>query len=35
MTKSKNTIEDEVDAIRLELYEVTKHMTNEELVAYI
>jgi hypothetical protein len=33
--KSKNTIEDEVDAIRLELYDETKYLTNEDLVAYI
>jgi hypothetical protein len=32
---TKNTIEDELDAIRLELYEETKDMTSTERVAYI
>jgi hypothetical protein len=31
---SKNTIEDELDAIRVELYETTKDMTFAEELAY-
>jgi hypothetical protein len=34
MTKN-NTIEDELDAIRLALYEETKHMVPSEKVAYL
>jgi hypothetical protein len=33
--KNQNTIEDEIDAIRIALYEETKHMTVKELNAYI
>ncbi|MDR1576986.1 MAG: hypothetical protein LBT86_01975 [Deltaproteobacteria bacterium] len=33
--KSRNTIEDEIDAIRIALYEKTKHMTPKELNDYI
>jgi len=33
--KKPNTIEDEIDRIRLEIYEETKHMTDAEYVAYI
>ncbi|MDR1051442.1 MAG: hypothetical protein LBP95_10265 [Deltaproteobacteria bacterium] len=33
--KNKNTIEDEIDAIRIELYEQTKHMTPKEFIAFI
>jgi hypothetical protein len=33
--KNKNTIEDEIDAIRIELYEQTKHMTSKEFIAFI
>ncbi|MDR1608065.1 MAG: hypothetical protein LBT38_06615 [Deltaproteobacteria bacterium] len=33
--KSRNTIEDEIDAIRIDLYEKTKHMTPKELNDYI
>jgi hypothetical protein len=29
-----NNIEDELDAIRIKLYEATKNMTTEEIVAY-
>ncbi|MDR1013059.1 MAG: hypothetical protein LBL38_02210 [Lactobacillales bacterium] len=32
---NKNTIEDEIDAIRIALYEETKHMTVNELNDYI
>jgi hypothetical protein len=32
---NKNTIEDEIDAIRIALYEETKHMTVKELNDYI
>ncbi|MDR3154276.1 MAG: hypothetical protein LBW85_08425 [Deltaproteobacteria bacterium] len=35
MTKIKNDIEDEIDAIRINLYEKTKHMTYEEMSKYI
>jgi hypothetical protein len=35
MSKNDNTIEDEIDAIRLDLYERTKHMSTEELLAFI
>jgi hypothetical protein len=31
---NKNTIEDELDAIRIKLYEATKEMTLSEKVAY-
>ncbi|MDR0548243.1 MAG: hypothetical protein LBI10_02350 [Deltaproteobacteria bacterium] len=31
---SKNTIEDELDAIRIELYEETKNMTISERLEY-
>ena len=33
--KKKNTIEDELDAIRVSLYEETKNMSPSELTAYI
>jgi len=33
--KKPNTIEDEIDRIRLKIYEETKHMTDAEYVAYI
>lgn len=33
--KSKNTIEDELNAIRVKLYEQTKDMLPEERVAFI
>ena len=32
--KKPNTIEDEIDRIRLEIYEETKDMTSAELTAY-
>ena len=32
---SRNTIEDELNATRVKLYEITKEMTREERVAYI
>jgi hypothetical protein len=32
--RSKNTIEDELDAIRVAIYEETKDMTSEERLAY-
>jgi len=32
--KTPNTIEDEIDAIRLRNYEKTKHMTPEQRVEY-
>jgi hypothetical protein len=35
MTKNENTIEDEIDAIRLNLYERTKNMSPKELIAFI
>ena len=33
--KDKNVIEDELDAIRVSLYEETKDMTASERIAYI
>ena len=30
--KTPNTIEDEIDAIRLKIYEETKHMTPEQRI---
>ena len=33
--KTPNTIEDELDRIRVDLYEKTKDMTPGEIVAYI
>jgi len=30
-----NTLEDELDAIRIELYEQTKHMSLDEEIAYL
>ncbi|MDR1396007.1 MAG: hypothetical protein LBK52_07555 [Deltaproteobacteria bacterium] len=33
--KNKNTIEDEIDVIRLTLYAETKHMVPSEKVAYL
>ena len=33
--KNKNTIEDELNAVRIELYEKTKGMTPFEEVAYL
>jgi hypothetical protein len=33
--KNRNTIEDELDAIRVDLYEKTKGMTSAEANAYI
>ena len=33
--KTPNTIEDEIDKIRLQSYEQTKHMTPEQHVEYI
>ena len=33
--KNKNTIEDELNAIRIELYEKTKGMTPDEEVTYL
>ena len=33
-TMQKNSIEDELDAIRIKLYEQTKDMTTEEQVAF-
>jgi hypothetical protein len=35
MMKNKNTIEDEIDAIRIMLYEQTKHMTVKEFNDFI
>jgi hypothetical protein len=35
MMKSPNTIEDEISATRLKLYEQTKNMTPGEFVAHI
>jgi hypothetical protein len=32
--KNKNTVEDELDTIRIKLYEVTKDMTSSERVDY-
>ena len=32
--KKPNTIEDEIDAIRLQIYEETKHMTPSQLTEY-
>jgi hypothetical protein len=32
--KKPNTIEDEIDRIRLNLYEETKHMSTEEYLEY-
>ena len=32
--KKPNTIEAEIDAIRLKLYKKTKHMTGSELIAF-
>jgi hypothetical protein len=32
--KTANTIEDEIDKIRLEIYEETKDMTPEQLMEY-
>ena len=34
MKKKPNTIEDEIDKIRLEIYEETKDMTPEQYLAY-
>ena len=33
--KKPNTIEDEIDAIRLQLYEETKHMTPEQHAEHV
>ena len=33
--KSKNTIEDELNAVRIDLYEKTKGMTPDEEVTYL
>ena len=33
--KTPNTIEDEIDAIRLQNYEETKHMTPEQRVEHV
>ena len=33
--KNKNTIEDELNAVRIELYEKTKGMTPDEEVTYL
>jgi hypothetical protein len=35
MKKNANTIQDEIDAIRIALYEETKHMTPEEFNDYV
>jgi hypothetical protein len=35
MMRNNNTIEDELDAIRLEFFEKTKHMTIEQKMAFI
>jgi hypothetical protein len=33
--KNRNTIEDEIDAIRIGLYEETKNMSSSEITLYI
>lgn len=35
MTKNKNKVEDDLDAIRIDFYEKTKNMTADERIAYI
>jgi hypothetical protein len=34
-TKNKNTTVDEIDAIRIDFYEKTKHMSTEENLSFI